>query len=733
MPITVTVSVPSPDQSSVPTICYTVSATCVPGSTGTPYTTCTAYPCSINVNPATTEQICAVATAPGKSTSTPVSCSGLYTSSTSATGDGRGVQTEPQYPAALLTGGCTKVAATTAITTSTTLNLDPWNPTYNTQGSLGGSGGTSLEPTSETLDTTLQAAINATATGGCVEAVTQGGSGQNALVEGKWAPVNTGGGGVKVITDPGVTIYASRQAATYQPSDPSCGSLPTSPGGTSCDPWITVSAVPNAAIMGPGVLDARCWDKFTGSGNGFCVNKIQTLCDTHSGGPWAGITCPISRSNNGIANGPNIMNWKGACANCNDVVYKTILKDSGQFNFNIENGLSGFTAWGIGIYGAAEVSNTDGFDPAYCVTNVTLAFSFISTGDNGVAMKANAGKGGGCTTGNISLLNNQTGAGIGFTAGFETSSSSGAGINNVLVSGLVQNGGSNNPAQQVGFGINSGDDNGGLVQNVTFQDVCQTNETKSILLGSTSNSVCGGTNYPSYQNINIQNVTTLNGSSTGNSGSFTLDGYHSSCGGGPTVTTNIMGLTLDNITANGSASVSSQYATVGGLNVSWRNSISGTGVTNNVTNPGGNTPFPCTTSTWQPIHGDLSAQIAGQSLYSTYTTAVSSVALKLEAVIRPTTAINTQESTALTQPVAFYDNGNPITCSDSGGAIGGNGTYAHCTTTATSGQHTYTARYSGDSGYPGVVYNFGSVTVQVGSSSVIPVGPIQFQGTVVVQ
>jgi polygalacturonase len=618
--------------------------------------------------------------------------------------DGRGVQPQPVIPQ-----NCpTKVVATKTIISTTAYNVDPWNPTISTPGVLGGTGGTSWEPSSETLDTNLQTAINAAAAGSCVEVV-QGTGGQFGLVLGKWKPVNSGGSGVVVVIDSGITLFASRNPSDYGGS--TCGTLPTSSHGSSCTPWIEfTSGAQGAAIMGYGVLDGRCWDTFTTGGQGFCSNRVQTYCNSH-GHSWAGITCP-SATNYGVAYGPNMMDWEGSCSsgNCQNILYGITLKDSGNFNILFGYGLAGFTAWDISILSAAEVSNTDGIDPSYCATNFTLRGNNISMGDNHISLKANSSKGPGCATASGSILTNQTGAGIGITFGYESTAKSGPGITGIVIDGLVQKASNNNPNQQVGHGIwDQGSGQAGSVTNSSFNHSClinyagKENSLKYQLVDSSN---------PYFTGISESNTTIL-----GNTNAL-IEGSS----GHPSA------IALNNVTT-GTVTGGYQYVTTSGSNVSF--TPSGTGVTNTITNPGGNTPYPCTTSSWQPLWGNMTMEIAGQSNYTSYTSPGPTQAVTLQATILPSTAINTKESTALSQPVAFYDNGTLIGTA----VLGHNSTYSALTVTATSGTHVYTARYSGDSNYSGLVYNFGSLTMQVGGASVPPsiVGPVQFQGKVTIQ
>jgi hypothetical protein len=603
--------------------------------------------------------------------------------------DGRGVQTAPVIPQ-----GCTRVQATKTIASSTAFNVDPLNPTISTPKKLGGTGGTSLEPNSETLDTALPNAIASAAAGSCVEAV-PGSGGQLGMVLAPWKPVNSSGKGVVVVVDAPITIFASRNPGDY--SGTNCGVLPTSyTGSTSCGAWITVPGVPGAAIMGYGTLDARGWDKFTSGGQGFNSNKVQTLCDTHSGGPWAGITCPISRANNGIANGPNIMNWLGSCSACNNIVQGVTLKDSGQFFILTGEGLNGFTTWDINELGAAEVSNTDGIDHVYCAVNGTDAYDNVSVGDNHWAFKANSTRASGqnCTTKGFTLSHNNTGAGIGITFGYESTAISGPGISSVLIDTTAQKGSNNNPTQQVGHGIHSHSGEGGSVSSVTFNHSCVSNEGEDALLYDMSDS-------GSFSGISDLNDTILG------SQNVSFQGASGRVGS----------ITLNNVTA-ASVSGTYKYTTFAGQNVSF--TPSGTGVTNGITNPGGNTPYPCTSSTWQALWGNLTMQIGTQSNYQSYTSPGPTQAVTLQATLRPSTAVNILESKALTQNVCFFDGATSLGCA----AIGGNGAYAALTVTAPAGTHNYSARYSGDPNYPGLVYNFGSPTMTVGGSTTVTATPV---------
>src|SRR5204862_73714 len=66
--------------------------------------------------------------------------------------------------------------------------------------------------------------------------------------------------GVTLLIDPGVTLYASRNANEYDAGQGLCGTLQTSSSG--CRNWITLSSssshpAKNIGFIGPGIIDGR--------------------------------------------------------------------------------------------------------------------------------------------------------------------------------------------------------------------------------------------------------------------------------------------------------------------------------------------------------------------------------------------------------------------------------------------------------------------------------------------
>lgn len=616
-----------------------------------------------------------------------------------ATGDGRGPQSEPTFPT-----GCTQIQATKTLAPSTSLNVDPFNSCISTPGVLGGTGGCSLEPNSEVLDNTtagggagVQTTIDSTSTGDCVELV-MGSSGQDAFVLAPWVPKNSAGGAVKVIVDAGVDLKASRNPNDY--GGGTCGQIPGSCGKH----WIEPSGVANIFLGGYGQLDGRCWDKYTTGGNGFCSNRVQSYCNNQAsqgkGWQWQGISCPDHSSSSGaISYGPDMIHAKGSNS---FTIYKLGLIHPDNFDTYWGDGGNGFTVWGAKVIAPFEVSNSDGIDPSYDSQNVTISDTIISVGDNTMAWKSDNG-----TRYTAGIMKNgtvqrvQTGAGIGLTIGANTS----GGISNILFDGITQRGNVNH-SQSVGAGINSGKGQGGLVNLVTFENVCQVDEATSMLIGSSYNASPSG-QFPHYTNINVYNWHTLKGTS-GNSGAFTIEGYDAG--------SNKMGLTLNNMIVDAAVSGSGSNKNVAvifgpdpvstAIQNTLPNGTRGISVTNNISNS--NPAFPCNNATWQQLIGELSLSTSGNNNAQGLTVAGTSATYTLQAVIRPTTDINTKEQPNLTDGsppfVKFYEDGSLL----GSGNIGANGTFATYGPITRSGPatHIYTANYPGDSFYSS--YTFGN-------------------------
>ncbi|HEU5480969.1 MAG TPA: glycosyl hydrolase family 28 protein, partial [Candidatus Tumulicola sp.] len=134
-----------------------------------------------------------------------------------------------------------------------------------------------------------------------------------------------------------------------------------------------------------------------------------------------------------------------------------------------------------------------------------------------------------------------------------------------------------------GIRIKSDSSRGGLVNDVTYSDVCVRGLETPILLTPfyTTNT---GSDIPQFTNIKIQNFHALNGPSNQK---VTFDGYDAS---------HINTVTLDNVVVDGitAKQVEASYTTftLGPGNVNFMPTGTSVNVTNNIS--GSSTPNPCT-------------------------------------------------------------------------------------------------------------------------------------------
>jgi hypothetical protein len=630
---------------------------------------------------------------------------------TVATGDTRTI-TEPTFPAVNAT-----IKATKFIALTTAVNVDPFNPTCGstggTFGTLGCTGGTSYEPSSssssyvaaESLDNTAVNAALASCTSGQTLEFIPGNLGELGFVLAPWSVPN----GCRIILDAGIHVFASRNRTDYGGTN--CGLVTT--GTSSCNHWITSPSTTGSGIYGYGVLDGRGWDAYIGATTqGFYSNRIQAYCNNHGGAIDGSPACTPNASGNN-SYGPNGLDLVSAN---NFTLYKVTVRDSGNFIVNWKGG-NGFTAWGAKLIAPFEVSNTDGFDPLNS-QNGTFTHGIISNGDNHVAVKSTTSH-----THNITFSQNQTGAGIAIAVGTDINAS---GIANLLVTDNVQRGNLFN-SQSAGLQIGSSTKNGGLVDTVTFQNDCMVNEQNSVRL-YTNYGGQTGTSTPNYTNILFRNIHVLPSTApytTGNSGTYTFQGLSSA-----PIVAQLDNFVIDGVNqgvASQSGVTHDQYATLylgpGTVDSSLPPQFSaGTGVTT-IGSGGSSTPYACSTSSWKPLVGELNLKTAASNNNQSYSGA--SASYTLQVVLQPATEISSKESSALTQPVTFLDNGSSIGTA----ALSGDGTFASLTVSSpAAGSHLYTARYPGDSNYSS--FTFGSVVTTISGPVATPAPPTRLTSAV---
>ena len=544
------------------------------------------------------------------------------------------------------------------------------------------------EPSSETnFDTSrIQAALDNCASGSGVE-LTASGTNNGFLIQPITIP-----SGITLLVDAGVTVFASRNPADYQQGgSATCGKVSNNGGG--CRPLIKSTGTTGSGIMGYGVIDGRGWDKLI-------VNGSTQSYSWYSNTLTAYVPRPVLNQNNFDMVDLDQAN--------NFTLYKITLKDSPEFNIHWygQNGSSvtkGLTIWGIKIISPNNISNTDGIDPTDNSADVTITNSFISNGDDNVAISSTAQ---GNPMSNVSITNLHTYSGFGISIGSRTQ----GGINNVLVDTIVQSGYWPNHAD-AGLKIKSSSDRGGVVNHVTYQHICQQNEGAAIRIYPYYTNPSTTADVPTYSNIAVRDVTIL-ANPSGGSGSFTFQGFDAN---------HMTTLTLDNLNVMGTPDVSAakpQDATItlgpGPVNPASLQQLSGTGVsyTGNVSNTS-EAPYPCTSSSFQPLTGELLLSTATTTNLQSFADSDSS-AFTLNAVVEPAS----EEYAAVTNPITFYDGNNAVGTA----ALGGNGTLATLSLSSVSpGTHTYTAQYPADSNYS--AFSFGSVTVTVPGTPINPNPP----------
>ncbi len=550
-------------------------------------------------------------------------------------------------------------------------------------------------PSSETaFDTTrIQAALNGCPAGNAVELVASGSN--NAFLTQPFTLPS----GVTLIIDGGVTLYGSRNPADYQNGTVSgtqeaCGTIGTH--GNGCGALIKSKGTNGSGIMGYGVIDGRGPDNLI-------VNGVTQNYSFYSNTLKAYSTNPIGSQNN-----PEMITAEEAN---NFTLYKITLKNSPLFYLHWEgqNGsstvTSGLTIWGIKIIGPYNIPNTDGIDPTDNAANITITNSFISNGDDQVAISSTAV---GNPVSNVSVTNVHTYSGRGISIGSYTE----GGISNVLVDSISQ-AGYYADSNGNGFRIKSAADRGGIVSNVTFQHICQENEAHAIRFDPFYTKTPANTNFiPTFTNIAVRDVTVL-ANPAGGAGRFIFEGYD---------TNHITTLTLDNLNVLGTPDVTTNKPenTVfslgpGPVKPTSLQQLAGTGISysGDISNDA-EAAYPCSSASFQPLTGELFISTAGATNLQSLDTS-SSASFTLNAVLQPASA----EYPALSNPITFYDGNTAVGTA----TLGGNGSLAALTLSGVSGgTHTYTAVYPADNNY--AAFSFGSVTVVTpGAGGTNPTNP----------
>ncbi|MGB0054372.1 MAG: pectinesterase family protein, partial [Terracidiphilus sp.] len=289
--------------------------------------------------------------------------------------------------------------------------------------------------------------------------------------------------GVTLVVDKNTALVGSRDPRVYDLSPGSCGIV--AQRGRGCKPLIIGIDIKDSGIMGEGSIDAR------GGAN---------LLSPQRHGPAVG--------DPGL--GQNVTWWDLAHeAKVKDLsqsvpamialrhadnftMYEITLRNSPGFHVSV-NQTDGFTAWGVKIMTPKTARNTDGIDPGSS-KNITIAYSFIHTGDDDVCLKPS----GAGPVSNMSVIHNHFYSGHGMSIGSGTF----GGVDHLLVDDLTIDGADN------GIRIKSDRSRGGLVHQVVYRNVCIRNVPNPLVF-TPHYTTFTGDRLPIYNDITLENVHIL--------------------------------------------------------------------------------------------------------------------------------------------------------------------------------------------------------------------------------
>ncbi|MGA3133821.1 MAG: glycosyl hydrolase family 28 protein [Terracidiphilus sp.] len=417
----------------------------------------------------------------------------------------------------------------------------------------------------------IQAALTACAgTGEAVELSMDSTSTFNAFISGPLAMP----AGVTLLVDPGVTLFFSRNAQDYD-STPNTNSCGTYGGSGSCKALISMAS--NDALMGYGKISGRGGDIVI---NGYQASSSFPAPTTIT---WWSLAKQADITGGSQVNPVMIVPAKNSS---NVTLYKITLLNSPMFHVKPGGVVNGFTAWDMKIITPTWARNTDGIDPQP-VNNGTIINSWISDGDDNVALGASGTPGPTVTAQNLSITNNHFYAGHGESIGSFTSGT----VQNAVWSGNMSAGNgysgkasainsfpytvqtnSISPSKgptvypvhfadsvgpSTGIRIKSAQNSGGLVTNITYDNECLLDHLEDIQftpLYSTS----AGSLTPDFTGITFENLAFLN--DAGSFGTVQFTGTHTTVSG--TVITNPLGLTMSNVSFPSTLSLS-DFVTTG--------------------------------------------------------------------------------------------------------------------------------------------------------------------------
>jgi polygalacturonase len=394
--------------------------------------------------------------------------------------------------------------------------------------------------------------------------------------------------------DRGTTLYASRNADLYQKTG-NCGVVGVNDSG-ACNDFITVSGT-SPGIVGDGTIDGQGGEPLVGHDYS-----------------WWQLSGALREIDGSIGN-PTLINLSAGTTGF--LLYRITLHDSPKFHVKLTAAPAdgtcttpgeGFIVWGVTLLTPSRwynsqgllmspsfARNTDGIDPganniAFCGV---MACNTISTGDDQIAIK------GGHWVSDVVIAHNHFGTGHGMSIGSETygsyTSPDGVlhrGVENILVYDLTIDADSRwvgpdaRTADFNGIRVKSDSSRGGLVNNITYRDICMRDMDNAILVSTAYNPLFAGTLYPEFKTLTFQNIHHVTCMGV-RQPVVTLEGFSAALPAGP--------IRLDNVIIEnmGPLAVAAEYADIrlgpGAVNFT----PSGVGVTLTNDIAGDSTPTAC--------------------------------------------------------------------------------------------------------------------------------------------
>jgi polygalacturonase len=242
--------------------------------------------------------------------------------------------------------------------------------------------------------------------------------------------------GVSLLLDKDVTLYGSRNPRDYDVRRGSCG-IVDDKTQKGCHALIVADRASHSGVFGEGTIDGRGGAPLLVGGQ---EQKITWWGLAEEARVWGHQQVPRLIDTN----------------HTNDFTVAGItLRNSANVHVGFHNG-DGLTVWGIKIDTPSNARNADGIDPS-SAKDVTIADSYIRSGNDNIAIKAGHG-----ASRNISVIRDHFYWGHGMSIGSETNS----GVSAVLVQDLSEDGPDN------GIRIKSNSLRGGVVKDVTYEDIC---------------------------------------------------------------------------------------------------------------------------------------------------------------------------------------------------------------------------------------------------------------------